>query len=348
MKVTENLVTKDYSKLVSAILADQVNRHQQLLLTWECPDVETAGMVERFIRHFDTPVACVEKRVEFSFPLLSLKELIARVKERWENDQELIASLEQVYHRHQIIWRAGRFTFDLTEQPVIYGILNVTPDSFYDGGKFQSHSAIASQIAKMVAAGANVIEVGGQTTKPGGFKEVDPEEEIARIMPAIQLLRENYPQIVIAVDTYKLPVMAAAIKAGVDIINDVHLNPSFPAVPLKKFQDEPFMVMRQNNDTRDRVEAICKRANISLNVTLKLNQLMTVYHLLKFELGASFVSDTIVKCFPSNDTVLYYKLDDPAAVRDVYLFYRRNRYLTRSMEEFMKIVLEEQPEEVII
>lgn len=52
-----------------------------------------------------------------------------------------------------------------------------------------------------------------------------------------------------------------------DIINDVHLNPSFPAVPLKKFQDEPFMVMRQNNDTRDRVEAICKRANISLNVT---------------------------------------------------------------------------------
>lgn len=133
-----------------------------------------------------------------------------------------------------------------------------------------------------------------------------------------------------------------------DIINDVHLNLSFPAVPLKKFQDEPFMVMRQNNDTRDRVEAICKRANISLNVTLKLNQLMTVYHLLKFELGASFVSDTIVKCFPSNDTVLYYKLDDLAAVRDVYLFYRRNRYLTRSMEEFMKIVLEEQPEEVII
>ena len=221
MKVTENLVTKDHSKLVSAILADQVNRHQQLLLTWECSDVETAGMVEQFIRHFDSPVACVEKRVEFSFPLLSLKELIAQVKERWENDQELIASLEQVYHRHQIIWRAGRFTFDLTEQPVIYGILNITPDSFYDGGKFQSHSAIASQIAKMVAAGANVIEVGGQTTKPGGFKEVDPEEEIARIMPAIQLLRENYPQIAIAVDTYKLPVMAAAIKAGVDIINDV-------------------------------------------------------------------------------------------------------------------------------
>ena len=50
MKVTEKLVTKDHSKLVSAILADQVNRHQQLLLTWECPDVETAGMVERFIK----------------------------------------------------------------------------------------------------------------------------------------------------------------------------------------------------------------------------------------------------------------------------------------------------------
>ena len=88
MKVTENLVTKDHSKLVSAILADQVNRHQQLLLTWDCPDGKMAGIVEQFIRHFDIPVACVEKRVEFSFPLLSQKDLIARVKERWENDQE--------------------------------------------------------------------------------------------------------------------------------------------------------------------------------------------------------------------------------------------------------------------
>ena len=75
MKVTEKLVTKDHSELVSAILADQVNRHQQLLLTWDCPDVEMAGMVEQFIRHFDIPVACVEKRVEFSLPLLSLKEI---------------------------------------------------------------------------------------------------------------------------------------------------------------------------------------------------------------------------------------------------------------------------------
>ena len=79
MKVTEKLVTKDHSKLVSAILADQVNRHQQLLLTWECPDVETAGMVERFIRHFDTPVACVVKRGEFYLPLHYRKYRIARV-----------------------------------------------------------------------------------------------------------------------------------------------------------------------------------------------------------------------------------------------------------------------------
>lgn len=140
--------------------------------------------------------------------------------------------------------------------------------------------------------------------------------------------------------TYQLTVQ--------DVINNVHLNPSFPAVPLKKFQDDPFMVMRQNNDTRERVGEICKRANVTLNVTLKLNQLTTVYHLLKFEMGASFVSDTIVKCFPHNDTVLYYKLDDPAAVRDVYLFYRKNRYQTRSMEEFMNIVVSEQPDDIIL
>lgn len=109
----------------------------------------------------------------------------------------------------------------MTKQPIIYGILNVTPDSFYDGGRYQSESQMSEQIAAMVTAGANVIEVGGQTTRPG-FEEITDQMEIDRIAPAIKIITARFPRVAIAVDTYKLNVMHAVIEMGVDIINDVN------------------------------------------------------------------------------------------------------------------------------
>ncbi|MBU3874467.1 LysR family transcriptional regulator [Faecalicatena sp. AGMB00832] len=124
-----------------------------------------------------------------------------------------------------------------------------------------------------------------------------------------------------------------------DIRNDVHLQPEFPGVPLWKFKDEQFVVLRAHNDTRERVEAICRRAGVTLNISLKLNQLLTTYHLTEYGMGASFVSDTVVKSLPPDVNIVYYKIDDPEAVREVYLYYRKNKYLTRSMTEFMKIAI---------
>lgn len=124
-----------------------------------------------------------------------------------------------------------------------------------------------------------------------------------------------------------------------DVRSDVHLQPEFPGVPLRKFKDEPFIVLRAHNDTRERVEAICSRAGVQLNISLKLNQLLTTYHLTEYGMGASFVSDTVVKSLPPNRDVVYYKVDDPEAVREVYLYYRKNKYLTRSMTEFMKMAI---------
>lgn len=124
-----------------------------------------------------------------------------------------------------------------------------------------------------------------------------------------------------------------------DIRNNEHTKETFPGVPLKKFEDDPFVFLRLHNDTRQRVEAICARAGAKLHVTLKLNQLLTTYHLTEYGMGASFVSDTVVKSLPPNSNVIYYKLDDPDAVRQVYLYYRKNKYLTRSMAEFMKIAV---------
>lgn len=122
-----------------------------------------------------------------------------------------------------------------------------------------------------------------------------------------------------------------------DIRSNEHIKKTFPGVPLKKFEGDPFIFLRLHNDTRQRVEAICARAGAKLNVTLKLNQLLTTYHLTEYGMGASFVSDTVVKALPPNPNVIYYKIDDPEAVRQVYLYHRKNKYLTRSMEEFMKI-----------
>lgn len=124
-----------------------------------------------------------------------------------------------------------------------------------------------------------------------------------------------------------------------DVRRDVHLQPEFPGVPLRKFKDEQFVVLRAHNDTRERVEAICRRAGVTLNISLKLNQLLTTYHLTEYGMGASFISDTVVKSLPPDREIIYYKIDDPEAVREVYLYYRKNKYLTRSMTEFIKMAI---------
>ena len=127
-----------------------------------------------------------------------------------------------------------------------------------------------------------------------------------------------------------------------DVNLDTHLNPSFPGVPLEKFAEEPFVTLRLPNDTRKRMENICQNAGVKLNTILKLDQLLTTYHLTENGMGASFVSDTVVKKLSPNQNIIYYKLDDPNAVRNVTLYYRNHKYLTRSMSEFIKIVLANQ------
>ena len=126
-----------------------------------------------------------------------------------------------------------------------------------------------------------------------------------------------------------------------DIRNDLHLDPIFPGVPLQNFKDVPFVVLRSHNDTRERVEAICRRAGMQPKYSLKLNQLLTTYHLTEYGMGASFVSDTVVKSLPADAGVVFYKIDDPKTVREVYLYYRKNKYLTRSMSEFIKFAIPE-------
>lgn len=210
------------SEPTTQILANLVNKQGWLPLIWSEMG-NKKKQVRLLLSQFDlTIVELAGGAFGFVLPISAWPTFTQRVRKQFADDQQILADLVNLEVTIAVYWQAGRFHFNLTKHPLIYGILNITPDSFYDGGRFNSHSAMVKQIEKMVAAGADIIEPGGQTTKPGHFVEVTPEEEWRRIAPAIELIQDRYPQVAIAVDTYKLPVMERALAAGVDIINDVN------------------------------------------------------------------------------------------------------------------------------
>jgi dihydropteroate synthase len=104
--------------------------------------------------------------------------------------------------------------------PKVMGVLNVTPDSFYDGGQYGSDDAIVAQVEKMVGEGADFIDVGGYSSRPGA-EDVPPQEELRRIVRAIKLIIKNFPGTVISIDTFRSEVAVAAIQEGANMINDM-------------------------------------------------------------------------------------------------------------------------------
>lgn len=118
-----------------------------------------------------------------------------------------------------MLWRTGSRTFDLTHRGLIMGVLNVTPDSFSDGGKFFDPATAIGRGLAMQRDGADILDIGGESTRPGATP-VEADEELRRILPVITGLRA-LSGIPISIDTMKARVAAAAISAGADIINDI-------------------------------------------------------------------------------------------------------------------------------
>ena len=108
---------------------------------------------------------------------------------------------------------------DLSE-PKVMGILNITPDSFYDGGKFTEETKILKQVEKMLEEGATFIDIGGCSTRPGA-KDISEEEEKKRVLPAIEAILINFPQIIISVDTFRSSIAKIAVEAGAAMVNDI-------------------------------------------------------------------------------------------------------------------------------
>lgn len=113
--------------------------------------------------------------------------------------------------------QCGRFTLTF-ERPLIMGILNVTPDSFSDGGRFVSRDAALAQAEAMIRDGADMIDIGGESTRPGA-PAVPLNEELERVIPVIEALRST--GVPLSIDTYKPAVMSAAVNAGADMVNDI-------------------------------------------------------------------------------------------------------------------------------
>ena len=113
----------------------------------------------------------------------------------------------------------GNKEFKIGERTYIMGILNFTPDSFSDGGKFNNIEGALEHVKEMIENGADIIDIGGESTRPG-YTYIEPDEEARRVVPIIKAVKENF-DIPVSIDTYKSKVAEEAIKAGADLINDI-------------------------------------------------------------------------------------------------------------------------------
>ena len=128
--------------------------------------------------------------------------------------------LNQSIQTKPTTWRCGRFLFDFAKRnrPIVMGILNATPDSFSDGGKFRSPKDAIAQAERMLADGVDLIDIGGESTRPGA-EPVGLQEELDRVLPVIEALKDC--GVPLSIDTYKSETMRQALNAGVDCVNDI-------------------------------------------------------------------------------------------------------------------------------
>ena len=161
----------------------------------------------------------------------------------------------------------GNREFDVNKHTYIMGILNITQDSFSDGGRFIKPDAALKQAEKMISEGADIIDVGGESTRPG-FTEIEADEEISRVVPVIELIRREF-DIPVSLDTRKAGVAGAGIAAGADLINDIWgLREDPQMAETIASSGKPCVLM--HNRREDRYHSLMEDICLDLSKTLKL------------------------------------------------------------------------------
>jgi dihydropteroate synthase len=165
------------------------------------------------------------------------------------------------------------------DELAVMGILNLTPDSFFDGGKHNNEQIIVNEVKKMLDDGANIIDIGGYSSRPGA-KDVSETEELNRVLPIIELLVNEFPEIIISIDTFRSEVAKQAINTGAAIINDISAgNMDEKMFATVKELQVPYIIMHMqgtpetmqenptyNNVTLDVIDFFAEKVN-------KLNKL---------------------------------------------------------------------------
>lgn len=166
--------------------------------------------------------------------------------------------------------KIGNKIFEPSEKTFVMGILNVTPDSFSDGGSYTSIDKAMEQTEKMIQQGADIIDVGGESTRPGHV-QIGDEEEIRRVVPIIREIKKKF-DIPVSIDTYKSAVAKAALEAGADLLNDIWgFRYDEKMAELAAEYDVPVCLMhnRDNLDYDDFLEDVKKDLQISLDIAEK-------------------------------------------------------------------------------
>ena len=153
--------------------------------------------------------------------------------------------------------------------PRVMGILNVTPDSFYDGGKHNNLDTLLAQAAVMLADGATFLDVGGYSSRPGA-DDVNLDQEIGRVLPAIKALHQTFPQALISIDTFRSSVAQAALDAGACMVNDISGGQADPDMFAAVGSASVPMVLMHMRGTPQTMTSLSQYDNVIIEVTQEL------------------------------------------------------------------------------
>ena len=122
-----------------------------------------------------------------------------------------------------------------------------------------------------------------------------------------------------------------------EILNGQFRSSHIPSVPLNKFENEPFIILRSDNDTGKRALTICQENHFSPSVVFRLDQQMTAYNIACLGMGITFIGDLLLSRVPTNSELVFYKLPGQSSKRTVFFYWKKGRYISRAMEEFLKL-----------
>ena len=163
--------------------------------------------------------------------------------------------------------------FDLSS-PKVMGILNVTPDSFYDGGNFSNHNEIIKHVSKMISEGADIIDVGGYSSRPGA-KNISIKEEEDRVIPIVKLISKTFSKTIISVDTFRSEIATKALDNGASIINDISGGELDPEIYKSVSQFKaPYIIMHMKGNPSN-MQDDPKYNNVVVEVIKNLSKKMS-------------------------------------------------------------------------